>query len=166
MQNLIHQPIRPPRDMIEERVYSRHWQALMEDNRGRDRSPLEQILISYPEPIDQRAASIAASFICWLGTNVGCSFLRMGRRLSELPELCGQGYVAAWGVQNRRFHATNGGARAVEFLVRTEEEQRLNTCVAHSPCSADWRRSRLSAKRARQQAGPRHTVLSFHRPAA
>lgn len=126
MQDLTHRPIRPPRDMIEEQVYSRHWEMLMTNDRDSELSPLEQILYRYPEMVDQRAASVAARFICWIGTNVGSSFLRMGRSLSEVPELCGQGYLAAWGVYNRRFHATNGGARAVEFLVRTEEDQRRN----------------------------------------
>lgn len=127
--NLHHTPIRPPRDMVEEQVYARRWADLMAQapcHEGR-RPLLEHILLSYPAAVDQRAASVAASFICWLGTNVGLSFLQLGHSIRDNTSCKYDAYVAAWGARNTRRFAINSGARMIEFLLRTEEQLDANT---------------------------------------
>lgn len=125
---LKHIPIRPPRNMIEEQVYAKRWEKLMsvEPEYEDERTPFEQIMISYDGKVNQRAASVAASFICWLGTAVGMSFLRMGDNIRENTFCKCEAYAAAWGVKNMRRFATNCGARTIEYLVRTEQDEKNN----------------------------------------
>jgi hypothetical protein len=122
---LSHTPVRPPRKMIEEQVFARRWEELMsaEPEGDNERSPLEYVLFNYPAAVDQRAASVAASLICWLGTNAGQSFLGLGRSIHENTYCKHEAYVAAWGAHNLRRYAHNSNARSIEFLVRTTEEQ-------------------------------------------
>jgi hypothetical protein len=120
-----HVPIRPPRDMCEEQVFARRWRELMEMPSGDEwsRGPLHTILIGYPYEVDQRAASVAASFITWLGTNVGKCFLDLGNKIRDnVPDAVYTAYLAAWGVQNSRRFGNNSNARQIEFLVRTQAD--------------------------------------------
>lgn len=125
---LSHAPIRPPRVPSEEQIFARRWEELM--NRAPkdeyDAAPLEAVLRACPFPADQRAASVAASFICWLGTAVGLSFLTLGNSLREKMHSRHHAYAAAWGVANLRQFGLNSGARTIEFLVRSTEDQQAN----------------------------------------
>ncbi|MBK3780213.1 hypothetical protein G3A43_08075 [Paraburkholderia aspalathi] len=125
---LTHTPIRPPRAMSEEQIYARRWAELMarEPVRDYEPTPLQAVLISYPADVDQRAASVAASFICWLGTSVGLGFLTLGNSLRDKIHCRHEAYAAAWGVTNLRRYGNNSGARAIEFLLRSTEEQAHN----------------------------------------
>jgi hypothetical protein len=127
MKKLNHTPIRPPRDMIEEQVYARRWETLMSEVPTYEYDDnFKRILISYDGNIDQKAASVAASFVCWLGTAVGRDFLRMAENIRNNTYCNFEAYVAAWSVTNMRRFATNSNARAIEFLVRTVDEQKAN----------------------------------------
>lgn len=122
--SLSHTPVRPPRNLIEEQVFARRWQEQMSASYEEgEHSPLEHLLLSYPAQVDQRAASVAASFVCWLGTNVGMDFLRLGHSIRDKTYCGHEAYVAAWGVKNLRRFGHSSQARTIEFLVRTTEEQ-------------------------------------------
>lgn len=134
---ITHAPIRPPRNMIEEQVYARRWAELMGSPSGYDdRNYLEAVLIHYDTRVGQREASVAASFICWLGTNIGKSFLSEGRRLTPHFQVPQDAYHAAWSVHNRRRFASNNGWRSVEYFCRTEEDQKAN--VMPRPSANDY----------------------------
>jgi hypothetical protein len=118
-----HVPIRPARNMIEEQVFARRWEALMKPSRlPYESSMIARILIGYPYEINQRVASVLASLICWLGTNVGKSFLDTGRQIRENVPLIRFPYLAAWGECNARIFGMNSRARQIEFLTRTQDD--------------------------------------------
>jgi hypothetical protein len=111
--------------MSEEQIYARRWAELMsrEPEHEYEPTPLQAVLISYPADVDQRAASVAASFICWLGTRVGLDFLSMGHSIRDNTRCTHEAYAAAWGVNNLRRFGNNSGARTIEFLLRSTDEQ-------------------------------------------
>jgi hypothetical protein len=117
-----HVPIRPPRNMSEEQVFVRRWKELMESKQPCESGMIRRILIGYPYEIDQRVASVLASLVCWLGTNVGKGFLDTGNRIKENVPLIRFPYLAAWGECNARIFGMNSGARQIEFLTRTQDD--------------------------------------------
>lgn len=124
--NLNHVAIRPARDMIGEQVYARRWQEFVSKEYADGRTEFDRILQAYPYPLEQREASVTASFITWLGTNVGASFLETAKKIKESRIVPHFPYVAAWGVFNVRSLETNSNARLIEFLTRTPEELEKN----------------------------------------
>lgn len=120
---LKHVAIRPARDMIGEQVYARRWLEFANKECADGRTEFWHVLRAYPYPLDQRAASVAASFITWLGTNVGESFLETANDFKFSRCILSYAYVAAWSVINVR---TNSNARQIEFLTRTPEELEKN----------------------------------------
>lgn len=123
--NLKHVGIRPVRDMVGEQVFARRWQEFAEKECD-GRTGFDYVLRAYPYPLDQRAASVAASFITWLGTNVGGSFLEVAEEFKLARTFPSFSYVAAWGVMNVRSLGTSSNARQIEFLTRTQEELEKN----------------------------------------
>jgi hypothetical protein len=117
-----HVPIRPPRNMIEEQVFARHWKELMESKQPYESGMIGRILIGYPYEIDQRVASVLASMVCWLGTQVGKSFLMLGDEIREKTSCAHYAHLAAWGVKNARIFGMNSRARQIEFLTRTQAD--------------------------------------------
>jgi hypothetical protein len=116
-----HVPIRPAREDIGEKVFSRRWKELMETEPVATH-PIYYVLRSYPYVVDQRAASVLASMVCWLGTNVGKSFLLLAAEFRDNTTCRFDAYLAAWGVQNARKIGLNSCARQLEFLTRTQED--------------------------------------------
>jgi hypothetical protein len=117
-----HEPIRTPRDMTGEQVFARRWKDLMESKVSFGKGILGIVLMGYPYPIGQREAAVAASMICWLGTNIGQSFLTLGMEIRDRTSCGNYAYIAAWGVRNARVFGHGSNARQIEFLVRTHEE--------------------------------------------
>lgn len=117
-----HEPIRPVRNMIEEQVFSRRWKELMGSKEPYESGMIGRVMKGYPYTIDQRAASVAASFVCWLGTNVGQSYMSLGRDIQEKTSALRTAYVAAWGAQNCRLFGHNSNARQIEFLTRSQAD--------------------------------------------
>lgn len=119
---LHHVAIRPVRhDMIGEVVYARRWHELMNGV-----CQIHMVLAGYPYPVGQREASVAASFITWLGTNVGASLLDIAQEFKLVRAVPSFAYVAAWSVLNVRSFGHNSNARQIEFLTRTTEEMEAN----------------------------------------
>lgn len=110
-----HTPISPVReDVVGEVVMMEQWSGLVDRLVLRDLdeselvSPLAHIL---SVPLDQRAASVAASFMRWLGTNNGRGYLHAGSEL--LAKHGSNAYLVAWVLENRRFQ----GARTIEHVL-------------------------------------------------
>lgn len=126
-----HRPLHPPRDgVIGEHVFAERWQKFMGsyagvDDDGESNYRLRSILSSLPAYVTQRHATVAATFITWLGTNCGRAFLEEGRRLEENAKSpgYGAGYDRAWAEHNARHSWLNSGFRTVEHLLATKEDR-------------------------------------------
>lgn len=127
---IVHTPVQPPRrGHTGEQVFAERWQELMatmpRDWTMRDlddeKVPVEvaylQDILDYTGLIaDQRAAHVAASIVCWLGTNCGRCFLSSIERFRAL-----HGYNAglvAWSLENaKKSRAISHGIRTLEYLL-------------------------------------------------
>lgn len=135
-----HHPIRPPRqDVVGDIVFSERWLALM-DETGDEMDEvysnvmLNHILSSMRGPLNQRRASVAASFIRWLGSNNGQAFLRSAedhvKAQSTKPKY--YAWLSAWTIQNFR-ERNHGGGRILELILSPE----ANTPVEFSSDDAE-----------------------------
>lgn len=128
---LEHKAFRPPRPtFIGENVFAQRWAEWMRCDAapfrhqweyGRDaddRWPIEIVLSELRYEIDQRAASMAASLVTWLGTNVGRSVLLEGDRIRKTGTVR-LAYLVAWTLENQRHRSVNGGVQIVEYLLMT-----------------------------------------------
>ncbi|MFM0405318.1 hypothetical protein [Paraburkholderia dipogonis] len=130
---LLHRPISGPRDgHIGEQVFVEKWIELQQ-REGKFRevdepehtANLDRILrhVQLPE-ISERECSVAASWACYLGCNVGASVIHLGDRLKT-----GAGeyrrFAAAWAIHNTRSIGVNGGYRAIEIMLAPTDH--LNT---------------------------------------
>lgn len=123
-----HVGIRPTRNMLGEVVFGTEWKRLLE-------TPLEEfyydeedtrlstIVNFIREPLTQTHASIAASFIIWLGTNCGNCFLDQAKKLIAANPHRGrsQMFLAQWAIENRRSTGINHSGRMIEHLMDTAE---------------------------------------------
>lgn len=120
---LVHDSIRPPRpDMIGEVVFSRRWKELMASppEFGSPDEKLDSVLRDLVTPATQRDATVAATFVQWLGTNVGSCVLREAERIASWSEDAGwrqHAYLFAWTKENFRTPAKSRGLRPIEFLL-------------------------------------------------
>jgi hypothetical protein len=75
------------------------------------------------EPLTQSHASLAASFIIWLGTNCGNCFLDQAKKLvAANPHMRkSQMFLAQWAIENRRTSGINHSGRMIEHLMDTAE---------------------------------------------
>lgn len=70
---------------------------------------------AYGDDPTQRDATVAASFICWLGCNVGAGYLTESRRQFERE---GQrAYLQTWSVMNLRRGWKGGGRRKLDAIL-------------------------------------------------
>lgn len=118
---LSHKPIHGPRvDHVGENVYAFEWETLNVSVRRKNDPPnvlLGSILYDMERRITQRHASVAASFITWLGTNCGQSIILKAHQL-KCAELYGhQAFTAAWAIENTRRNGINGGIRYIESIL-------------------------------------------------
>lgn len=114
-----HIPIAPPRPGTPgEGIFLRLWQDWATAN------PREWVGI-FSDCVDrprQRAASVAASFMVFIGCNGGRSFTLEAGRLV----ICGafmttrSAYIAAWAHFNERQRGVNSGLRMAEFMLAAE----------------------------------------------
>lgn len=111
-------PTRPPRQgFIGENVMAAEWAKLMADTNDIDSPPndtLSCVLGSYGYRLTQRSATVAASLVCWLGTNIGRCFLDVAARLAATTCQKSDAYLMAWAVQNTRCSSVNHGRRTLE----------------------------------------------------
>jgi hypothetical protein len=120
---IVHEPMRPPRRChIGENVYADRWRELMaqvpEDadyDTPEAVAHLREILSPMWYEIGQREATVAASFICWLGTNCGRCFLGQARK--RRADKVRQSTLTVWTEENYRHTGINHGIRTIEYLL-------------------------------------------------
>lgn len=122
-----HIPIAPPRAGTPgEGIYLRQWQAYMAEK------PKEfaYILRGTHRP-RQRAASVAASFMVFMGCNGGSGFTHMAEDFASRGFFIGResAFLAAWAIYNKRERGMNTGLRVSEFML----------AATHPTCGGDWR---------------------------
>ncbi|MBB5769133.1 hypothetical protein [Xanthomonas euroxanthea] len=131
MSELSHRPHHPPRNgMIPEPVFAELWEKQM---RGYDdEGDPAFAVITRDIPPTQELASLVASFVTWLGTNVGMRFLSACRKQSALrgSDWYGDGYLAAWAIENHRRAGHCYGWRMIEMLAWVGD---WNTTDRHHP---------------------------------
>lgn len=122
---LLHRPITGPRNgHIGEQVFCEKWLELQqrevdfqEVEEPVHTSKLGRILRHIQLPgIGERECTVAASWACYLGCNVGASVIHLGDSLKH-----GVGeyrrFAAAWAIHNTRAVGVNRGFRAIEFIL-------------------------------------------------
>ena len=118
---LKHEPCRPARpDVYAEGIFVESWQRFLATptDPAFDDEPLEVVLCNLVGEIDQRSATVAASFICWLGTNIGRGFLLEAERMkAKFPDAHSHAYLAAWTFQNMRRPHVNSGWRTINAIL-------------------------------------------------
>ena len=121
--DLDHSPTLPPRDsVIGEGVFLAAWKQLMIDSAtGYGEGPhpclLHSILAHLPDPVEQRQATVAATFVKWLGTNGGRDLLDKADRLRVKAGSPVAAYRFAWAGVNRRDPSISHGIRAIEGIL-------------------------------------------------
>lgn len=73
-------------------------------------------------PVRQRAASVAASFMVFMGCNCGRGFTHRAEELSKASIFMSRenAFLAAWAIENRRCGGVNSGLRASEYMLASE----------------------------------------------
>lgn len=140
---LLHRPLNGPRKgFIGEEVFSEFWEKLANKtcekysgflDIAEERSTLVDMLYQLPGQIEQRDATVVATFMCWLGTNCGRGFLHRAKSTAhKYPHLGAEMiYGAVWCDENRRILSVNHGMRYIEGMLynnkngrnRLEDEQ-------------------------------------------
>lgn len=119
---LKHEPLTPCRpDIFGEGIYVEQWRLFLEkmpsNGDGYKNEMFESIF--WLAGVNQRVASVAASFFCWLGTNCGQSFLAAAKRdynEARWPETA-HVYLKRWAVENMRHGATNNAGRTIGAML-------------------------------------------------
>jgi hypothetical protein len=119
---LDHRAINPPSaSLVGEKVFAQRWQDLMALHKKHGHDPekpmIEEVLRRMLCEVRQRHATVAATFIQWLGTNGGRAFIDEGERLGKLMTCRAHGYLGAWAVENYRCPGINSGIRAIEYIL-------------------------------------------------
>lgn len=112
---LDHIPLCAPRSGIPgEVIYLKLWQEMLAANPH----ALEDIVsFGCGDSIDQRAASVAASFMVYMGCNGGACFTRRAQELVQRFRYPHEAYLAAFVLENQRIRSVNHGLRTVEFML-------------------------------------------------
>lgn len=136
-ETLSHAPIHPPRSRQHfpaEHAYHDEWQILVttplrcfrEDEETRRTGKLGEILANLPVVITDRHSRIAAAFITWLGTNIGCCIIRQARL--DTQNGGGAAHFLRWCIANRRYYGVNDGFRTIDYLT-SEDWNRPQVCT-------------------------------------
>jgi hypothetical protein len=138
-----HSPLVPPRSGHHgEQVFAELWRDLMakEPNgwvESRANYMLAVVLRWRDEEVTQRAASVAATFIKWLGVNCGACFLDSCAKTSAEHPGSDRGYVMAWAYENQRKSWLNGGFRTIEHILATDDLRRDAQLIQRPDLTAD-----------------------------
>lgn len=128
-----HIPLRPARSCTpREGMFLALWQEYMAENPG---ALLDIARTS--GPVRQRAASVAASFMTYMGCNCGMELARKAEDLVKNGAFCSRedAYLSAWAILNKRVHGINHGVRMVESMLATK-----NMFLSSFPYGIDYRR--------------------------
>jgi len=125
-----HKPVRPPRDgHVGENVFYRNWLKQM---RSKDdlNDPANQqfvdVLGAYGHKLTEHTATVAATFITWLGTNLGNAYRCDAKRLMNVQEKArfdhSDAYLWAWASTNVRRSGSGSGLRQLEASMGAYEK--------------------------------------------
>ena len=113
--HVLHTPLAPPRCGVPgEEIYLALWREFASAR------PLEwKAIFRTTGPIRQRAASVAASFMVFMGCNGGNSFTHEAERFAKEPFFVSRerAFLAAWAIYNSRSRGVNCGLRTSEFML-------------------------------------------------
>ena len=109
-----HTPFRPARKDLAEICFLSQWQALNAE------APSLLPGVLGRSRCDVRSARIAASFITWVGSNAGASFIEMAKSRIEDFTYAEPAYLATWALVNRRQAHVNSGVRAIEVIMSSD----------------------------------------------
>lgn len=130
---LRHIPLCPPRASVpREGLFLALWQQFAEQR------PEEwQYIFRTTGPVRQRAASVAASFMVYMGCNLGHAFTHNAERIAKSGAFsCTEdAYLAAWTMENKRLHFVNHGLRTIEYMLAREHPIKV-TLSRHR---VDWK---------------------------
>jgi hypothetical protein len=129
--NLVHEPMHPPRNgFIGENVFAAAWKEEMAKPGAAyydcDEYALGAVLWNMPGKLTQRRATVAASFVTWLGTNAGAGLLYVARGLEKRMVHTAMAYQAAWAHENERRRGINNGIRLLEYQLAMPENIETN----------------------------------------
>jgi hypothetical protein len=114
-----HIPLHPPRKSTPgEGIYLELWKEWATSR------PNDWLAIFETNgPVRQRAASVAASFMVFMGCNGGRCFTLTAQRFADQQmfwHLRSHAYLAAWALENQRSHGVNSGLRTSEYMLAQE----------------------------------------------
>ncbi|WP_313694727.1 hypothetical protein [Achromobacter mucicolens] len=133
---LRHVPVNLPRaGFPAERIYLELWREYLRGNHD----ALREIFGDLCQPLDQRGARVAASFMVWMGCNSGRSFTHMAERIAQSGAFATaeDAFLAAWAVENKRIRWLNSGVILTEAMLTPGGIPRMTEMVSYS---VDWRR--------------------------
>ena len=115
VQKVRHIPLQPPRASVpREGLYLAAWQRFATER------PLDWLRIFDTKgPVRQRAASVAASFMVFMGCSGGNSFTvqALQYRNTGTFHSAETAFLAAWAIHNSRIYWINHGLRAIEYML-------------------------------------------------
>lgn len=119
----------PRKGFVGENVFYDNWVKLMKTDRDLS-DPANQmfadVLSGYGHRLDERAASVAATFVAWLGTNLGYSYRHaakeLGKKLSANGYYLEDVYLMAWARENVRRTGVSYGRRQLEALMTWDDK--------------------------------------------
>jgi hypothetical protein len=108
-----HTPYMPARDDLPEAIFLARWKAL--------NTQMPSFLASV---IGHRASvrdcRVAASFVTWIGTNCGTSFIYEAKSRVNDYVFTEPAYLATWALVNRRERHVSSNVRAIEVILSPE----------------------------------------------
>lgn len=122
-----HIPLHPPRDGTPgEGIYLGLWREWAEAN------PREWFCIfTSAGPVRQRAASVAASFMVYMGCNGGRSFTQEAMALAKTDTWRERAFLRAWAMHNTRSVGVNHGLRTIEYMLARQHPIAAGTFNNH-----------------------------------
>ena len=126
--SLKHEPLKPARPYIpREGLFLQRWQAYattVDALNGFDElSNFERIFHDASSDIDQRRASVAASFIAFMGCNGGTDFAWSCERFAASDIFQNRredAFLAAWAIGDKRCNGINHGLRTSEYMLAVQ----------------------------------------------
>lgn len=137
MKKLLHIPTHPLHECTQlEKLYLQIWQTYADQNPADWRKIFTATSLS---KINQRTATVAASFIVYMATNAGREFTDRAESLWANGVFASKAdaFIAAWAIANGRHLNTNHGLRSIEFALANEHPIRHDVFNGEG---ADWDR--------------------------
>jgi len=120
---LVHEPVAPPRPGTPgESIYLELWREYLAVRPER----LDEILRDLPGPTTQRDATVAASFMVFMGCNGGRGLHQSAEALMCKGLTSHQAFRLAWAQENARARAVDRGLRCIEYMLATKHPIRTD----------------------------------------